>query len=561
MFPSIADVLALPAVRTGAPQVVAGDAGLQRRVRWVHSAEVPDIAVQLQGGELVLSTGIALPADHAGLTDYIHALADAGAVGLMIEMGRRYTGRLPKSLLAAADDRDFALVTLADPTPFVNVTEAVHAMIIDAQLGELQATQQMHHRFTELSVDGAEPTEVVRQVSQLSGCPTVLETLTHQVVVYDPAGRSPRTILHDWEPRSRRIQPAERTAYDVTTRWLVTLVGARGHDWGRLVLLCDEPPAPRVTVLAERAAATLAVNRLVTREVDSLERQSHISLLTALRDHQLPAEEIALRSGALGVPLVRRRLTALVVRTAGTPVLDTPMLTWQAQLRDLAETVASACRTHGVPALVGSLDDTQIGALVSMPGGGREAPAAAERLDALARTIHDRARDRRSLTGTGLVVGAGHTVQSPAEARRTLAEAIQVAEAAALRPATAVLHRVGDIHVRGLLNLLRDDARLQTFVERELAPLLRHDAQHQQQELLPAVRAYLECGRNKSKAATLSHLSRPSFYDRLTKAQTILDLDLDDAEICLSLHLAVLARDAMRGSVPTSAPSRTKGST
>ena len=50
-------------------------------MRWVHVAEVPDIATLLRGGELVLTTGIGLPADDAGLRAFIADLADVGACG------------------------------------------------------------------------------------------------------------------------------------------------------------------------------------------------------------------------------------------------------------------------------------------------------------------------------------------------------------------------------------------------------------------------------------------------------------------------------------------------
>ncbi|MFY0408874.1 PucR family transcriptional regulator [Solicola sp. PLA-1-18] len=546
MLPTVADVLSLDAVRVGGPAVVAGSTGLQRHVRWVHSAEVVDIAGQLQGGELVLSTGIALPDDHDGLTRYLGTLADAGAVGLVIEMGRRYRDRLPLALVRAADERGLPLVTLCDPTRFVDVTEAVHAIVIDAQVEELRATQEMHHRFTQLSVDGAEPREVLRQASQLAGCPAVLENLNHQVLAYDAAGRPPAGFLADWEPRSRRIRPDARTAYDAASGWLVTRVGARDQDWGRLVLLCDGEPPPRVEVLAERAAATLAVNRLVTREADSLERQTHHGLLVALREHQVPADEIALRADAVGVPLARRRLIALALR----PVVastETAPLTGQAQLRDLAEVAALVCRRHDVPALVGTLDDTQVGVLLAVaPRRVADRDAEASLVTALVGDLRAEAARRPSVADTPLVVGVGTSVAQPVLARRSLEEALQVADAASARPGGALLHRLHDVHVRGLVHLLRDDARLQTFVERELGALLEHDQAHPHSCLLPTVRSYLEHGGNKSRAAEASHLSRQSFYDRLARAGSALDLDLDDPENRLSLHLAVLAWDALR---------------
>ena len=39
-------------------EVVAGEAGLDRAVRWVHSSELADPTPWLSGGELLLMTGL-----------------------------------------------------------------------------------------------------------------------------------------------------------------------------------------------------------------------------------------------------------------------------------------------------------------------------------------------------------------------------------------------------------------------------------------------------------------------------------------------------------------------
>ena len=55
------EVLDLDVVRRGQPQVVAAADRLDTPVRWVHVIELTDAGRLLRGGELVLSTGIALP--------------------------------------------------------------------------------------------------------------------------------------------------------------------------------------------------------------------------------------------------------------------------------------------------------------------------------------------------------------------------------------------------------------------------------------------------------------------------------------------------------------------
>ncbi|WP_345133471.1 helix-turn-helix domain-containing protein, partial [Streptomyces mexicanus] len=102
--------------------------------------------------------------------------------------------------------------------------------------------------------------------------------------------------------------------------------------------------------------------------------------------------------------------------------------------------------------------------------------------------------------------------------------------------------RLKDVHLRGLVRLLRDDPHVQSFAERELDGLLGGaDA-----ELLNVLRTYLATGRNKSRTAQLHHVSRPALYRRLEAIQTRLGVDLDDFEQAASVHIALLAHDAQQ---------------
>lgn len=108
-------------------------------------------------------------------------------------------------------------------------------------------------------------------------------------------------------------------------------------------------------------------------------------------------------------------------------------------------------------------------------------------------------------------------------------------------------YRLADLGVRGLVHLLRDDPRLQSFVERQLGALL--DAQPQDRNrLLDTLTAYLQAGGRKTAAANRAHVSRSVFYDRLARLQDVLGVNLADAEQTTSLHLATLALEDLRAS-------------
>ncbi len=547
MLPTLADVLELDVLRRGRPEVLAGGHRLGARVRWVHAMELADVARLLHGGELVLSTGIALPDEPGLLAAYVADLATAGVSGLAVELGRRYE-RLPSALVEAAGTYAVPLIAFRREVPFVEITETVHAMIIDAQLAELRASERVHETFTDLSVAGAPPEEIVRQAALLAGRPVILEDLAHRVLACSPAGSDPRRLLGGFEQRARAVPgPAgptratapRRTFYDEAAGWLVTTVGARGEDWGRVILVCDGPPAGPDTVLIERAASTLALGRLLTRQQETLERQAHRTLISAIVEsaHADPGEAAA-RARALGVPVSGRQLVAAIVRIRDTG----PGISAHARIAEVTEALADACRDGRLPALIGSLDDVRAGALLSLP------PRADT--DAELSTLAGRLRQRLRLAagpgraaGEPFVLGVGSPTETLRDVRRSFLEARQVGDVAIRRPEDRPFYRLPDLRLRGLLHLLRDDARLQTFAERELGPLLASD-DARGTRLMECLAAYLEAGGNKAEAAQRAHLARPTFYQRLQHIERILGVDLSSPESRTSLHVALLAQAA-----------------
>jgi hypothetical protein len=436
---TLREVLDLDVVRRGSPLVVAGAGRLDVPVRWVHAAEHADIGRLLRGGELVLSTGIALPESAAELTAYVDSLAKVGVAGLAVELGRRYAAALPAALVAAAEARSVPLIELRREVAFIEITEAVHARIIDE-------------------------------------------------------------------------------------------------------------------LLVSRAAATLALGHLLTSQAESLERQAHRTLISAIIERSgADGGEAEARARALGVEVAGRELVAVVVRLADAEPADAAADTatagaiggGHAAVLGVAEAMAGSCRASGVPALVGALDDVRAGALLSLlPGTDDDVVlrALAGRLDAL--TAGRGAGQVPAAGVPGLVIGASRPAGSLGAVREAFREAREVADVAARQPGGTGqrrFYRLPDLRLRGLLHLLRDDGRLRAFAGRELGPLLSYDADHGT-TLAADLTVFLEAGGNKALAASRAHLARPTFYQRLALIERILSVSLADPESRTSLHVALLTR-------------------
>ena len=517
---TLREVLALEAVRRGAPAVVAAADRLDVPVRWVHVAEVSDVGRLLRGGELVLSTGIALPSSAVLLAEYVSGLAGAGVAGLAVELGQRYVSSLPSALVSEAEARGVPLIAFEREVPFVEITEAVHARIIDGQHAELLAAQRAHSVFTSLSVEGASAAEIVRAAASLAGRPVIFADLSYRVQSFAGLEAEPE----GFESRAQAAcEGRPRTFYAESEGWLVTTVGARGEDWGRLFLCCGGAPAPTDTALLERAATTLALGRLLARQADSVERQAHRTLISAIISDP-DVTSAAARARAMGVPVTGRQLVALVARIRAPAG---PGLSEHAAVESIAAAVADTCREIRVPALVGSLDDVRAGALLSLP------PYLDT--DTALRTLTSR------LSAPHAVIGVGSPAADLAEARRSFLDAREVADAAIRSPDGHPFYRLPDLRLRGLLHLLRDDPRLEAFASRELGPLLAYDAAHGT-SLLADLAVYLESGGNKAAAAARAHLARPTFYQRLRLIEHVLGVSLDSTESRTSLQVALLAR-------------------
>lgn len=499
MLPTIQQILELESVRRGEPAVLAGVGNLGRTVRWVHVADEP------QSGELLLVPDSALPQDGAR---WVEQLAAIGVAGVVVQLGGQCATGLPDAVLRAAQRLGLPLVRLRQNTRLSQVTEAALALVAAGRFAESRRYEEIHRRFTELARAGASASTVVSQAAALAKCPVVLENTARQVIAFAPADADPGAV-DGWESVSRRIVANGQTGYDDSAGWLVTRVGTGEEEWGRLLLRCREPATAEV-VLAERAAGAIALD-VLARKDDDVRLQAQHTLLTSLLTGDLLSAEFAARARALGVPLDRSVMVAVVVR-------DRFPRGPAGRIADLPQDLAGL---HAV------LDDVSLGILLAL----RPDDDVHACLVRLAEAVRRRAP---------AIVAVSEAVTSPKEVRQALVEARQVAAAASRGRWDLPYLKLRDLGLRGLMYLLRDDPRVQAHVERELGPLLTPD----HAGLIATLRAYVDSGGNKTDAAAATNLSRQALYDRLKRAGQLLDADLDSPRVRASLHAALCAHDA-----------------
>lgn len=127
---TLREVLTLDPVRAAEPELLTGQAALDRPVRWVHSSEVYEGANFLDGGELLLTNGFGLTdPDEQVRRRYVRELAARGAAGLAVEIGRSLPA-MPPEVTDEARRLGLPLLALRRVVPFVRITEAANRAIV-----------------------------------------------------------------------------------------------------------------------------------------------------------------------------------------------------------------------------------------------------------------------------------------------------------------------------------------------------------------------------------------------------------------------------------------------
>ncbi|UKD51814.1 PucR family transcriptional regulator [Amycolatopsis sp. FU40] len=513
MHLTLRDVLELPVMAAGAPVVRSAADAVDVPVRSVHVSELSDVAGTLTSDVLVLSIGRAFTEPGFDAVAYVRSLRDAGAIGLVVEPGQHLKS-LPDALVQAARAARFPLVELRSTVRFIEVTEIVHARIVNAHYERLRLAERAHEAFSTVGSASQAPDAVLAHAADLIGLPVVLEDRTHRALAFAGVG-SAESLLRDWPARSRRVPFSAATEVGGPEGWMCTPVGPPRERWGRLVVPARSAEQPAAWMVLERAAEALTVGKLLERSPLSVEIEAQGDLL---RDLLHGADEGSVRARARALGLAAAAYYAVLVCR---PVKA-------GQERALLDAVLTSDGIGGV------LAEGRVAAVFPCSS------AAAEKA-LLERVVAG------VPAGLAAAFGAAGPVRRLGELPAALQEAVHVADVES--PGAPGLRRAGDLGVRGLLWWLREHPRLHEFTEAQLRPLLTLP-EPRASRAFATLRAFVESGYSMTEFAKALNLSRPAAYSRLATIERLLGVDLSDPDTRLSLHLAVLAhghRDSASG--------------
>ncbi|HEY3070295.1 MAG TPA: PucR family transcriptional regulator ligand-binding domain-containing protein [Gaiellaceae bacterium] len=395
--------------------VAAGSDGLQNEVSWLHVSELADPTPFLEGGELLLTTGLGVGEMATTQRAYIRRLARHGLAGLGFGIGFGFA-EVPPPVVEEADRLAFPVLSVPYEVPFVAITKAAVTHLASEQLEQLTRALEVHERLAHAVLEGRGLQALLAIVCNHLDCSLALT---------DENGR----VVAERHARRRISFEGALELPVVAGREPATLKAARTRgefgEYDRLVL--------------HHGQTALAFELSRRRAVSAAELRLAGDLLEDLEDERLDDREAARRMAAFGLETDLAYAAMLAVPRNGL------------SSERLREQVAEELERQNVPFLSAARRDRA--AFLVGATGEQEVLGIARRLveaEPLAR------------------VGVGRPAQGSALGR-SLVEA-----RAALDAGTGDVSSYRDL---GSLELLLSlpDAALEAFVDRVLGPAADND--------------------------------------------------------------------------------------
>jgi purine catabolism regulator len=290
-------------------ELAAGANGGDRPVRWVHISELEDPTPWLSGGELLLTTGIALTTP-ARQRRFVSLLSERGVAGLGLGVGFDHK-KLPKGLVEAARERDLPLFVVPYEMPFIAITERAAAKLVNEQYDVLERSTKVHERLERLVIEGRGLDEMLASVASAIGGAAVVQDSSGRELARHPDGAGPgddATTALGEEVAARHSSGGHAafspSADELSGRALsVAVPGGRGGTpvaW--LTVITERPPLTDFDRLcARQAAIVIGLELMRERVVRETERRLAGDLLADALGGRLESEELRGRLRPFGI--------------------------------------------------------------------------------------------------------------------------------------------------------------------------------------------------------------------------------------------------------------------
>jgi purine catabolism regulator len=491
----------------------------------------PPAFPEIYGGELALLSMDILRSYNSRMTlsEVIESLADAGVQAIAVK------DDVSDVAIATAGSRDVSLLALSAESNLTSVERAVNTLIVNQSAQLTQRAIEIQRQLTRLAAENRDLNSLLQIMARATAKP---------IVVHDDAGVLMAQVYPNMARRTGGRTLMQSLPYGAFQNWLNR---DAPNSEGSIVT----SPLGYTTVLKveKRVAGYLSI-------VNSSDKLDDFDRLVLTYGADVCAIELA-KSRAIAFAVEQTRGDWVQMWLSGTPADDDLMATRAQQAgfnTDVLCMVAvfRAITAAGTPLPLESLtplvrDDMTRRQIDGAVGQYVDVIVALYPLDDAAqapriRRMIEEVRDQLAMRAPSGLVGAG--ISRPCQGLTILREAYREAkDALSIANELGDLERAtyyGDLKLYQLLLALKEHNldHLRRFYEATLGPLVDHD-DRKQGDLLRTLNGFFQANGNLAKAAQDLDVHRNTLVYRLERISELTELDLDDADNRLILHLAL----------------------
>lgn len=154
-------------------KVIAGHAGLKRKVESIEISETPDVIHFLAEDSLLLTTGYAFKDAPHALCDLISQINERPCAGMAIKL-KRFIDEIPQEVIDLANSIEFPIIQIPESLTLGTVAHQLLSFIWDNQIEELFYAIHVHKKFTNMMIKGYSLQALIENLGSLLKCPVLL---------------------------------------------------------------------------------------------------------------------------------------------------------------------------------------------------------------------------------------------------------------------------------------------------------------------------------------------------------------------------------------------------
>ncbi|KXH83800.1 PucR family transcriptional regulator [Sporosarcina sp. HYO08] len=512
--------------------VIAGKSGLDRQVKWSHILEVKDFGSLINGGEMILTTGIGLQQDIPTQLMFISQLIEREVACLCIEIGDFFQS-FPPEVIQLANLYNFPIITFDKTVKFVDITQDLHTHIINQHHEMLSKLDTMSRELGALSLMPNGILKILQELHQLFGKGIVFISDEAKTYYYPSNVKNLETSIRTYMEITPHDQIEQKQlSVDGKNLALMPVTGL-GQTLGYLCLEATEKQTDEFTFLMlDRAALAIAQITLRNRTIEERKQNNEDEFIrNLLNGRSVEQDDIQTY-----LPSMSRNMHYRVfVIQVDHPESHLDEASWEEIKLQRSMMIRTLLKRNGFFPAVSS-NKNSVAVIASF--------IAADHLkneqDRFVNVIQQiqNTNEHTYLKGSSCSFGLSMVYKNITDVQKGYEEALKVIQMRNTGIIDTVFYE--NLGVYRLLLLVDDKNYLQAYVQDYLAELLAYD-EKMESNLFETLRFYLKCGGAKKETADRLFIVRQTLYHRLEKIESLLGSDFMEPSKRLTLEVAIMA--------------------